>query len=789
MKKFLIILFLFFAYFSIQAQQGVDQNPQGWFNVLDWGLKPDSSTDNTAKLQALLNFVPAGSTIFFPPGKYLTANHVYQATRAIKWKFANYDHALNNSETFPITSGIVHTNSSDTCIIIGNTAYGTVFEDAAIVYTGGSSATSTSRGVFFGTAQNARTNYSQFLNFGIPAEVKNGGQYFFEHTNFYNGSVCNIQLADSLNPDNGDGIIDKCTFATITAASAGVNHINYISGGGLHVINCKFNSGGGFNAGSVLNMTSFTGTVDFFFQDNSCEGFNGYGIVSNKSSYGAQNGVITGNEFFPSGSSPMIYLDGTSSSTGIYNIAIDANNFTGNGSDTAIYLNGSATTLTAVSVGLSNVYKTVGQKVVRGAGVVYNSNVGISFPDAIISSETPSSLKFTLDGSYRNHLITLTGNDTIFIANGIFGEWIQIQMTQDGTGGRIPILFTGGSNLIQGSVLTITFPNGTAGTTAIVQGYINSSGQLTVENIATQFTTGSVLFASPWLNQNNSNLFWDNSDAWLGVGNKVPIGIITTANSTVSSQHNGIQSMWNGAAADPATIDIMKSRGTFGSPTSVISTDYMGALNFWGYGTSYYKRVVSIGTYVNGTVSASYVPADLYFALDTVAGGTYLYDVYADNAVALTIKHNSHNFIFGNSKLDSNAQIQLSPSTTTIANMRFSLNGADVSSPTNGMLWYNSNTHKLNMQDNGTTQNILGQVGQAMASGQTTLVSGTKAISIAGVTTSSKAFVALVTPSGVTLTIQYQAVCTSNTVTLQANVAAGTINVSDGSTLNYLIIF
>lgn len=72
--------------------------------------------------------------------------------------------------------------------------------------------------------------------------------------------------------------------------------------------------------------------------------------------------------------------------------------------------------------------------------------------------------------------------------------------------------------------------------------------------------------------------------------------------------------------------------------------------------------------------------------------------------------------------------------------------------------------------------------------GQTTLVSGTKAITITGTTTSSRAFVTLVTPSGTSLTTTYQAVCTSNTLTIQANIAAGTINASDASVLNYFVI-
>lgn len=72
--------------------------------------------------------------------------------------------------------------------------------------------------------------------------------------------------------------------------------------------------------------------------------------------------------------------------------------------------------------------------------------------------------------------------------------------------------------------------------------------------------------------------------------------------------------------------------------------------------------------------------------------------------------------------------------------------------------------------------------------GQTTLVAGTKAISITGITTATRAFVQLVTPNGVSLTVQYQAVCTAGTLTIQANIAAGTINVSDVSVLNYVII-
>ena len=75
--------------------------------------------------------------------------------------------------------------------------------------------------------------------------------------------------------------------------------------------------------------------------------------------------------------------------------------------------------------------------------------------------------------------------------------------------------------------------------------------------------------------------------------------------------------------------------------------------------------------------------------------------------------------------------------------------------------------------------------------GQVALTSGTKAISISGVTTSSRAFVTLVSQGGTTTTTAaYIGVCTSNTLTISAVTAAGTntVNGSDTSILNYFII-
>jgi Pectate lyase superfamily protein len=482
MKKIFIILSLFISCFSVHAQQGVDQNPQSWFNVKDYGIKGDSTTDNTSKLQALVNFVPQGSTIFFPNGKFRTTGTIYVGTTAIRFLFSNFGRAPNNNGDYPITSAIVNTNSNDSAFAILNSASGVRFENAAIIYTGAGTASSGSRGIYFGTAQDAIIDYSQFFNFAIDVETKNGGEYRFSNSYFYNSTTYNLQLQDSLSPDNGDGSVVNCIFATLTAASTGADHINYISGGGLKLIAPKFSSNGSTKAKNCINMSSFAGTVDFFCTGGfSAENFTGSFLLMKTPPSGLENFVIADGEIAPaSGTTPMIYFDGTTSSPSIHTGIIDHVNFVGTTTDTGIYLKNA----TYITIGVANNFYQTGalMQVIYDGSISFNSNVSAQFPDGI-QAVTPASLKATIDGAGGDiFAMTLTGNDTIYIANGNFGRQIRISMTQDGTGGRVPVLPAGGTNFIGGSISTIGVLS-TAGATSIVEGYINASRQLTVTNI------------------------------------------------------------------------------------------------------------------------------------------------------------------------------------------------------------------------------------------------------------------------------------------------------------------
>jgi hypothetical protein len=137
--------------------------------------------------------------------------------------------------------------------------------------------------------------------------------------------------------------------------------------------------------------------------------------------------------------------------------------------------------------------------------------------------------------------------------------------------------------------------------------------------------------------------------------------------------------------------------------------------------------------------------------------------------------------------------------------------GADMGSAgwnngTNELFFYtqgsdpiNFYTGQVNLKFSVTSTGISLPVGQQIGivegtdgrTGQVALVAGTKAITITGLTTSSRAFVSLVSQGGtVTTTIGYEVVCTSNTLTIKAVTNAGTnaLNILDTSTLNYIII-
>ncbi|MEF3306682.1 glycosyl hydrolase family 28-related protein [Paenibacillus sp. GYB003] len=57
--------------FRLKSEYGLYGYLRGIINVLDFGVKADGVTDDTAAIQAAIDAVPSGSLIFFPPGTYI----------------------------------------------------------------------------------------------------------------------------------------------------------------------------------------------------------------------------------------------------------------------------------------------------------------------------------------------------------------------------------------------------------------------------------------------------------------------------------------------------------------------------------------------------------------------------------------------------------------------------------------------------------------------------------------------------------------------------------------------
>jgi lysophospholipase L1-like esterase len=125
--------------------------------------------------------------------------------------------------------------------------------------------------------------------------------------------------------------------------------------------------------------------------------------------------------------------------------------------------------------------------------------------------------------------------------------------------------------------------------------------------------------------------------------------------------------------------------------------------------------------------------------------------------------------------------LHLAASTTAKASLTIN-SGTKPTSPVDGDIWNNSSTNSLEARVNGIDLTLGAVVGK------TTLVAGTKAITITGLTTGGKAIVTRNSQGGtITTTVVYEAVCTTNTLTINAEVAAGTVNTSDTSVISYVV--
>jgi hypothetical protein len=296
-------------------------------------------------------------------------------------------------------------------------------------------------------------------------------------------------------------------------------------------------------------------------------------------------------------------------------------------------------------------------------------------------------------------------------------------------------------------------------------------------NASTSWTAGSIIFAgASAYAQNNADLFWDNSNNRLGLMTAAPTHTITYGSTSTGA------AFYN---------------------TSDQTTNYERAVQFWS-GNQFFIQTQKGGTGAQRNVVIDGATTILRSGGATVTNVQSSGNISGSLSVILNQGGTANSSAFGiTSTMNQSAATNFGISILPTLNQ--------TSSAGTTLLWISplvtaTGSGAQNFADWGTNS---GSAGSGTHSsffrvqtdghifmnetnnkfvGQTTLASGTKAISITGVTTSSRAIVTLVSQGGtVTTTVAYAAVCTSGTLTITALTNAGATDTTDTSVLNYMI--
>jgi hypothetical protein len=168
-----------------------------------------------------------------------------------------------------------------------------------------------------------------------------------------------------------------------------------------------------------------------------------------------------------------------------------------------------------------------------------------------------------------------------------------------------------------------TFPTFNQNTTGTAAGL---SSTLAVTSggtgVGTAFTAGSIVFAgsSGVYSQNNTGLFWDNSNLRLGVGTVTPGASISSTLASPGIEIAGLNGsgtdlLLRNAGTGMARSYLASSRGTLSSPTASVVGDSIASISFGGHDGTNYTSAAAIAVSVDstGTVSTGFVPGNIQF--------------------------------------------------------------------------------------------------------------------------------------------------------------------------------
>ena len=284
---------------------------------------------------------------------------------------------------------------------------------------------------------------------------------------------------------------------------------------------------------------------------------------------------------------------------------------------------GAVTSITFGSTGLTPSTATTGAVTVAGTLIGANGGTG----------QSTYAVGDLLQGAATNTLSKLaavaTGNALISGGVTTASSWGKIGLTTH-VSGTLPIA-NGGTNLTAYTTGDIVYASATnvlssladvATGNALISGGVGAapsygkigltthvSGTLPIGNggtgTATSFTTGSVVFAgaSGVYTQDNANLFWDDTNNYLGIGTAAPTTKLTISANTALPSVGAITgtNLWQvgaDATTNAFTLDAFgganavftrRANGTSASPTALTANSLILQFGARGYGATSYS--------------------------------------------------------------------------------------------------------------------------------------------------------------------------------------------------------
>ncbi len=236
---------------------------------------------------------------------------------------------------------------------------------------------------------------------------------------------------------------------------------------------------------------------------------------------------------------------------------------------------------------------------------------------AALTKVDDTNVTLTLGGSPTTSLLSATSltlgwSGTLAYSRFVNGAGLSVVGRSTNSAG-VQADITAGSdfNILRRSGTSIGF-----GSIDLSQSGAVGSSILPVANggtaTSTAFTQGSTIFAgaSGVYSQDNANYFWDATNHYLGIGNAVPAAKLHTA-ETSTSLPRGVMFDQYSTGTNSSRLYLRKSRGTFGSKSTIVTGDAIGNMTFSAYdGTQFTDGADFLVTSI-GTISSGIVPATM----------------------------------------------------------------------------------------------------------------------------------------------------------------------------------